>query len=106
MKRTAQDSINSLCIDNCEHLMYSISVDGYRKLNRLRNTIAEVLENDDYIMLLSYNTIVAFIDKKSGVTYDILRLYGYTKTCAKHIIKFIQDYAPTDTIINTYRKLK
>lgn len=41
-----------------------------------------------YIFLVSYNTLVAYIDA-DGVLVDILRLvYGYTSTSAKHIAKF------------------
>lgn len=40
------------------------------------------------IYLISYDTLVAFIDF-SGNLYDVLRLvYGYTSTSAKHINKF------------------
>ena len=41
-----------------------------------------------YIFLVSYSTMVAYIDL-GGVLVDILRLvYGYTATSAKHIAKF------------------
>lgn len=41
-----------------------------------------------YIFLVSYNTMIAYIDA-DGVLVDILRLvYGYTATSAKHIAKF------------------
>lgn len=41
-----------------------------------------------YLFLISYGTIVAFVDD-SGILYDVLRLvYGYTSTGAKHISKF------------------
>lgn len=41
-----------------------------------------------YYFLVSYNTLVAFIDD-SGNMFDVLRLvYGYTATSAKHISKF------------------
>lgn len=41
-----------------------------------------------YSFLISYDTIVAFVDD-SGILYDVLRLvYGYTTTSAKHISKF------------------
>lgn len=41
-----------------------------------------------YIFLVSYSTMVAYIDP-DGVLVDVLRLvYGYTVTSAKHISKF------------------
>lgn len=41
-----------------------------------------------YIFLVSYSTMIAYIDA-DGVLVDILRLvYGYTATSAKHIAKF------------------
>ena len=41
-----------------------------------------------YIFLVSYNTLVAYI-QGDGVLFVILRLvYGYTSTSAKHIAKF------------------
>lgn len=41
-----------------------------------------------YVFLVSYSTLVAYIDS-DGVLVDILRLvYGYTPTSAKHIAKF------------------
>ena len=41
-----------------------------------------------YIFLVSYSTLVAYIDS-NGVLVDILRLvYDYTATSAKHISKF------------------
>ena len=41
-----------------------------------------------YSFLVSYETIVAFVDDNDNM-YDVLRLvYGYTSTSAKHITKF------------------
>lgn len=49
---------------------------------------AWLYQSKGYTYLISYNTIVAFIDD-SGNMYDVLRLvYGYTATSAKHISKF------------------
>lgn len=60
---------------------------------RLRSCNAWVLETHNYYFLQSYNTVVAFIDKKDDVLYDVLRLvYGYTSTSAQHIAKFCNDY--------------
>ena len=63
--------------------------------NRLRTCNANVIETHEYYILLSYRTIVAFIDKSTGVLYDVLRpVYGYTRTSAQHISKFDHDYEP------------
>lgn len=59
----------------------------------LRSCQAWVVETHNYYFLQSYNTIVAFIDKRDDVLYDVLRLvYGYTSTSAQHIAKFSNDY--------------
>lgn len=64
------------------------------KVGRLRTCNATVYENERYIVLISYTTTVAFIDKQEQKAYDILRLvYGYTSTSAQHIAKFFNDYA-------------
>ena len=64
------------------------------KVGRLRTCNATVYENERYIVLISYTTTVAFIDKRERKAYDILRLvYGYTATSAQHIAKFFSDYA-------------
>lgn len=67
---------------------------GLVKVGRLRTCNATVYENERYIVLISYTTTVAFIDKRERKAYDILRLvYGYTSTSAQHIAKFFNDYA-------------
>lgn len=68
--------------------------DNMEKVARLRTCKASVYENERYIVLISYTTTVAFIDKREQKAYDILRLvYGYTSTSAQHIAKFFNDYA-------------
>ena len=67
---------------------------GLVKMGRLRTCNATVYENERYIVLISYTTTVAFIDKQDRRAFDILRLvYGYTATSAQHIAKFFNDYA-------------
>lgn len=73
---------------------YNAHNDGLVKVGRLRTCNATVYENDRYIVLISYTTAVAFIDKQDRRAFDILRLvYGYTATSAQHIAKFFNDYA-------------
>lgn len=58
------------------------------EFERLDYCQAMTYQTRGYSFLISYNTIVAFIDD-SGNMYDVLRLiYGYTSTSAKHIAKF------------------
>ena len=60
---------------------------------RLRASQAWVYETADYYFLVSYYTLVAFIDKTTDTCYDILRyVYGFTSTSAQHIAKFATDY--------------
>lgn len=48
---------------------------------------------EGYVFLVSYNTMVAFIDY-NGNLYDVLRLvHGYTTTPAKHIAKFRNQFS-------------
>lgn len=63
-------------------------------ISRLRCCTAWVYTSPRYRTLVSYRTIVAFIDLENGTGYDILRyVYGYTSTSAQHISKFFHDYA-------------
>lgn len=60
---------------------------------RLNSCNAWIGSCDGYVFLISYNTLVAFIDYK-GNLYDVLRLvYGYTATSAKHIAKFRNQFS-------------
>ena len=56
---------------------------------RLYYCSAEIGNNGRYLILRSYNTVVAFYDTKNDLLVDMLRyVYGYTATSAKHIAKF------------------
>ena len=73
------------------------------KFTRLRTCNAMVAIVSDYVVLFSYNTLVAFI--KDGVLYDVLRyVYGYTSTSAQHIAKFASDYGARER--HTWREVK
>ena len=64
---------------------------------RLRSCSATVYDTSGYYILRSYNTVIACIDKRTGILYDFLRMvYGYTATSAQHIAKFAHDYAAQD----------
>ena len=91
-QKTKQQIINSaihLALNEFEN-----QNDNMVKMGRLRTCNATVYENERYIVLISYTTPVAFIDKREQRAYDMLRLvYGYTSTSAQHIAKFFNDYA-------------
>ena len=65
---------------------------------------ATVAENDEYIVLKSYATIVAYIRKSDMYCFDVLRkVYGYTSISNKHIAKFIKDYSPQKVYSYRYK---
>lgn len=87
-----QESINLNCMLNCSRADDDTNFKG-STWKKFRSCSAEVLEKDNYVLLRSYNTIVAVIDLEHGIGYDFLRLvYGYTATSAQHIFKFFKDY--------------
>ena len=58
-------------------------------VKRLRTMSAEILYTENYYILRSYNTLIAFMPINTGRVIDVLRLvYGYTATSAKHISAF------------------
>lgn len=58
------------------------------ELERLDYCKAWTYQTRGYSFLVSYKTLVAFVDD-NGNMYDVLRLvYDYTSTSAKHISKF------------------
>lgn len=92
INKEKQESINRHCIWNYRRAEEDTNFNG-STWKKFRSCSAEVLEKDNYILLRSYNTIVAVIDLEYGIGYDFLRLvYGYTATSAQHISKFFKDY--------------
>ena len=72
------------------------------RTERLRTCQAQVIFTPSYIVLKSYNTIVAFIERRTSVLYDVLRTeYEYTATSAQHIAKFRTDFR--GSIITEFR---
>lgn len=62
-------------------------------IEQLNKCQATVFDCGRYILLRSYQTIVAAIDKETETCYDWLRfVYGYTNTSAQHIRKFMDKY--------------
>ena len=103
MKKSEQFEINNeVLIALFEFDSHKESLINKVRLNKCR---AYVGETENYYLLVSYNTFVAFINKRENVCYDILRLvYGYTNTSAQHIAKFRNAYGAVDTL--TYRPVK
>ena len=103
MKKSEQFNINNEVLTALyESKIYNESVINKVRLNKCK---AYVMETENYYLLISYNTFVAFISKREKIWYDILRLvYGYTNTTAQHIAKFRKSYGAVDTL--TYRPVK
>lgn len=96
-----------LCNAICEERYTEMGADwniNHVKLAQLRRCSADVYETDSFYVLRSYASCVAFIDKSTGMLYDVLRaVYGYTVTSAQHIAKFSHDYHATDRM--TWREV-
>lgn len=75
-------------------LSHILSVKCFRRCN------AYVYETENYYILKSYSSFVAFLRKADGECFDILRnVYGYTATSAQHIAKFKKEYHAVSTQI-------
>ena len=74
---------------------------------QLRYCSADVGYTRHFFVLRSYTTNVAFIDRRTGICYDVLRaVYGYTATSSQHIRKFAEDYRAIKTIrIDSHNQL-
>ena len=93
MKKELQFAENVTSELMLKELRKELDSPGVLIFKRLRSCSAWVAETDNYYILKSYNTMVAFIDKRTDTLYDVLRLvYGYTATSAQHISKFEKDY--------------
>lgn len=111
MRREEQKAINEKVLEAIENKKFLEALNKYEKegfkgfgtAERLYNCSAITYTyNDKYIILQSYNTIIAFI--YDGVCYDFLRLvYGYTATSAQHISKFMKKYGITRKL--TYKDI-
>ena len=93
MKKQEQKQINARIKEVTKMCMDEISAQGgLSNWKRLRTCKAQYAHTNRFVVLQSYGTLVAFIDKNTDTLYDILRLaYGYTATSAQHIAKFNHD---------------
>lgn len=89
-KKEMQKHINML-VEQAWRKAQNVWADGSKEIEyveRLDYCQAWTYQTRGYSFLVSYETIVAFVDD-NGNMYDVLRLvYGYTATSAKHIAKF------------------
>lgn len=111
-KIEAQKKINLAAIRHYQkaYAQYNALPYGY-KPRRLRSCSAAVYETSNYYVLRSYNTVVACIDKSTGICYDVLRhVYGFTSTSCQHINKFISDYSGAlsrfGAMVYTFREIE
>ena len=94
MKKVEQEQRNAY-IEKSLDVFRDVGADRHWNydVSRLRTCSASVYETPDYIVLRSYSTIVAYINKNTREFFDALRyVYGYTATSAQHISKFRNDY--------------
>lgn len=92
MKKSVQKEINRI-VEEFIVRFNSENHGVYDSVKRLRSCNAKVYAYDEYYVLKSYDTIVAVIDRNTGIAYDFLRyVYGFTSTSAQHISKFFHDY--------------
>ena len=93
--KSTQEVINNLAMREWDIAMHYLNACTINEIGvtRLRYCSAVVLWTPRYFYLKSFNTIVACINRNTGVKIDMLRyVYGYTATSAQHISKFFNDY--------------
>ena len=87
MRKSEQIEINKQVLEALEK--FNDADESVINSKRLDTCTAWVKETENYYILQSYNTNIAFVDKATETLYDCLRyVYGYTATSAKHIAKF------------------
>lgn len=92
MKKTEQKEINKKVESFIDR--FNANTEELNSVKQLRSCQAKVYTYDSFYVLQSYGTIVAAIDRDTGIAYDFLRkVYGYTSTSAQHISKFFHDYS-------------
>lgn len=106
MKKDQQVVMNDYVVKNYSAMMDEFTEKMWYNAVRLRSCQACVYETENFFVLKSYNTIVAFIDKNTRQKFDVLRkVYGYTSTSAEHITKFFTDYGDFRVTTYTYREV-
>lgn len=103
-RKEAEKKVNALCLEKLAEFDEAAKKQSYTanftQLRYCKACYGEIGEN--FIVLQSYGTCVAFYDKRDNAVYDYLRYaYGYTATSAQHIAKFADDMGATRKF--TYR---
>lgn len=107
MKKGEQILMNEIVKDRYD--FFKRQTDNYAikcifSKKRLRYCSAYVVDYGEFTILISYDTIVAFINNATGEFVDVLRyVYGYTATSAQHIAKFRKDFAQNVHSFYTYK---
>ena len=96
-----QSKTNELVVHAYENCMAEYDALRQRgiipRAERLYSCNAVTIECGEYVLLRSYNTIVAAYDGSTDAMYDFLRyVYGYTVTSAQHIAKFRGMFQPRE----------
>ena len=109
MKKSVQKTINILCENEYEKFIsYMLKENPEKHSKQLRSCQARVYDTPRYFYLVSYETLVAIIDKENTPwrVIDVLRkVYVYTATSTQQIRKFAQDYAGRDFQILSWREV-
>lgn len=97
MKKAEQIEINKKVLEAMHEALVELENDeregsvSWTHLNYCQASYA--FTSGRYIVLKSYNTVVAAIDTRDGVCYDFSRwVYGYTATTTQHIYKFAKKF--------------
>lgn len=98
----ANEKVNAI-LNERDNTPYSRTV-ASQTLDRLNTCQAWTYEDGHFVVLISYNTEVACIDRRTRICYDYLRkVYGYTATSAQHISKFMKKFGSNKKV--TYRPI-
>ena len=101
MNKKLQMEINEFCEHEFDLAMKEFDElrgTGYCSYEKFRSCSAEIIFLKNYVLLRSYNTIVACISMHTFICFDLLRkVYGYTSTSAQHIAKFKHDFGAGQT---------
>lgn len=89
MKKDEQREINQIIESEYEGMRQTLRECTKSRIGRLYSCKADMWYSGRYIILYSYESIVAFYNTTNGRLIDNLRMtYGYTVTSAQHITKF------------------
>ena len=107
MKKAEQRAINRTVEYQLARFNGTTEPYELKEIGQLYTCKATVYQTWTFIVLRSYNTIVAIIDKKDMTLYDFSRyVYGYTATTAQHISKFAKFYNIGHENIYTWKEVR